>query len=213
VRRRCSGLGHHSADHNDQPPHVSGAGARIGRLAVANRTWPDSAGLIEDPSTPLSVLAADHLCCVAGQGFEPWKHQPTDLQAGPARSDHCWVRTECLPAVSPRSRHATVLYPGKDRNGGVIVVARGANKRWEPGADRDQRGVNALGGSRKMRQRLHWPHPDCPEVSGPTSVLRVGPDRLDRRAFPCPNKGSTTDQCARSSRCCFRLRITWLNQQ
>ena len=35
------------------------------------------------------------------------------------------------------------------------------------------------------RQLLDWFGPDCPEVAGPTSVLRVGPDRGDFSVFVC----------------------------
>jgi hypothetical protein len=48
-------------------------GAYRARIAVNSRTRSDSAGRNEDQPATRSALVAGRLCCVAGQGFEPWK--------------------------------------------------------------------------------------------------------------------------------------------
>src|SRR5205085_9523590 len=48
-------------------------GANRARIAVASRTRPDSARHDQDLPMTWSMLVRGHLCCVAGQGFEPWK--------------------------------------------------------------------------------------------------------------------------------------------
>jgi len=55
------------------PRGLSAGAANRAQLAVDSRTRPDSTGRDEDPSMTVSVLVKDRLCCVAGQGFEPWK--------------------------------------------------------------------------------------------------------------------------------------------
>jgi hypothetical protein len=48
-------------------------GAYRARLAVNSRRRPDTAGHNNGRPTTIPVLVSDRFCCVAGQGFEPWK--------------------------------------------------------------------------------------------------------------------------------------------
>ncbi len=62
-----------AARHHDLRRTAGRWGAYRARLAVNSRTRPDSTGHNEGRPSTVSVLVKDRSCCVAGQGFEPWK--------------------------------------------------------------------------------------------------------------------------------------------
>jgi hypothetical protein len=66
-----------------------------------NWASPDSAGRHEGRLTSLSVLVRGSSCCVAGQGFEPWKASATDLQSAASAAPRQGVRTSKHPVCPP----------------------------------------------------------------------------------------------------------------
>ena len=75
------------------PPRGPDTGARIGaRLAADSRTRPDSVGHDEDLPQTMYLLVKDSFCCVAGQGFEPWKASTDGFtdRAGMSRGGLPW---------------------------------------------------------------------------------------------------------------------------